>query len=100
MLILTRKIGETIQIGNDVEVVVLQVARGKVKLGFAGPRSVPVRRGEPKSSLRPPEHAEVAESACDSTARTPPAPTSATRNSKAAPKPVTAPLHVFRTASG
>ena len=95
MLILTRKIGETIQIGTDVEVVVLQVARGKVKLGFAGPRSVPVRRGMPHNSLRPPESAEIAETACDSTART-----STARTSKAAPKPVTAPLHVFRTASG
>ena len=46
MLVLSRKIGETIRIGAELDLVVLEVARGRVKLGFAGSRSVPVRRGE------------------------------------------------------
>lgn len=46
MLVLTRKPGESICIGSDVELVVLDVVRGRVKLGFAGPKNVPIRRGE------------------------------------------------------
>jgi len=46
MLVLTRKPGETVCIGPDVELVVLDAGRGRVKLGFAGPRDVSIRRGE------------------------------------------------------
>jgi carbon storage regulator len=46
MLVLSRKIGETIRIGTGVELVVLDVYRGRVKLGFAGPQDVAIRRGE------------------------------------------------------
>jgi carbon storage regulator len=46
MLVLSRKIGEIIRVGSDVELVVLEVKAGKVKLGIAAPRGVQVRRGE------------------------------------------------------
>jgi carbon storage regulator len=46
MLVLSRKIGETIRIGAGLDVVVLDVHRGRVKLGFAGPRDISIRRGE------------------------------------------------------
>ncbi len=46
MLVLSRKIGETIRIGSDITLVVLDASRGRIKLGFDGPRDVPVRRGE------------------------------------------------------
>jgi carbon storage regulator len=46
MLVLTRKLGESICIGSDVQVVVLDAGRGRVKLGFTGPRQVSIRRGE------------------------------------------------------
>ena len=46
MLVLTRKPGETVCIGSDIELVVLDAGRGRVKLGFAGPRDVSIRRGE------------------------------------------------------
>jgi len=46
MLVLTRKIGETVCIGADIELVVLDAGRGRVKIGFAGPRDVAIRRGE------------------------------------------------------
>lgn len=52
MLVLSRKIGETIQIGDEMELVVLEVTRGRVKLGFAGSRDVAVRRGELADSPR------------------------------------------------
>jgi carbon storage regulator len=46
MLVLSRKTGETIRIGDGLELVVLDVHRGRVKLGFAGPRDISIRRGE------------------------------------------------------
>jgi carbon storage regulator len=46
MLVLSRKAGERILIGADVELTVLGVQQGRVKLGFAGPREVPIHRDE------------------------------------------------------
>lgn len=46
MLVLTRKIGEGILIGENVEVVVLSNNHGKVRLGIRAPREVPVVRDE------------------------------------------------------
>ena len=46
MLVLSRKIGEAIRIGADVDIVILEVSRGRVRLGFSGPKTVPVRRTE------------------------------------------------------
>jgi len=63
MLVLTRKIGETVCIGENIEVVVLEAGRGRVKLGFAGPRDVSIRRGELADLLQIAKH-ELPESAC------------------------------------
>lgn len=46
MLILTRRIGETIRIGDDIEVVVLGVKGNQVRLGVAAPRDTEVHREE------------------------------------------------------
>jgi len=46
MLVLTRKSGETVLIGNNVEVFVLNVSRGRVKLGFQSSRDTRIQRGE------------------------------------------------------
>jgi len=46
MLVLSRKKGETVVIGRDIEVIVLSVSGNRVKLGLQGPASVPFRRGE------------------------------------------------------
>lgn len=46
MLVLTRKIGETIRIGDDVTVQVLEVRGGQVRLGLAAPASVRIFREE------------------------------------------------------
>lgn len=46
MLVLTRKIGESIHIGEDIEVVVTAIDQNKVKLGIRSPRQVPVYRKE------------------------------------------------------
>ena len=46
MLILTRRVGETVVIGNDVDVTVLGVKGNQVRLGVKAPREVPVHREE------------------------------------------------------
>ncbi len=46
MLALSRKIGETIVINEDIEITVLDVNREQVKLGIVAPKSVPIHRKE------------------------------------------------------
>ena len=46
MLQLTRRVGERIVIGDDIEVVVKSVSRTEVRLGISAPRSTPILRGE------------------------------------------------------
>jgi len=46
MLILTRRIGETIVIGDNVRVTVLAVVGNQIKLGFVAPANIPVHREE------------------------------------------------------
>ena len=46
MLTLTRSVGETIRIGDDIEVHVVEVRGGTVRLGFKAPRKVTIHREE------------------------------------------------------
>jgi carbon storage regulator len=46
MLVLTRKSGESIVIGDDIEVTVLSSNGTKVRLGIQAPADVPVHRTE------------------------------------------------------
>ena len=46
MLILTRRSNESIRIGNDIQVTVLGTSGGKVRLGIAAPKDIPVHRQE------------------------------------------------------
>lgn len=46
MLILTRRVGETLMIGNDVTVTVLGVKGNQVRVGIEAPKSVAVHRQE------------------------------------------------------
>jgi carbon storage regulator len=46
MLVLTRKPGQSIMIGDEVEVQVLSVAGEKVRLGITAPREVSIFRNE------------------------------------------------------
>lgn len=46
MLILTRRVGEVIRIGNDITVTVLGVNGQQVRLGINAPKGVPVDREE------------------------------------------------------
>jgi carbon storage regulator len=46
MLVLSRKMNQSIMIGDDVRIVVVAVDRDQVKLGIEAPREVPVHRSE------------------------------------------------------
>lgn len=59
MLVLTRKTNESIMIGGDVEVKVLDVKENQVKLGIVAPQEIAVHRREIYLAI----HAENAEAA-------------------------------------
>jgi len=46
MLVLTRRIGESLRIGDDVTVTVLGVKGNQVRLGVGAPKNIPVHREE------------------------------------------------------
>ena len=46
MLVLSRKINQSIMIGDDIRIVVVGVDRDQVKLGIEAPRAVSVHRSE------------------------------------------------------
>jgi carbon storage regulator len=52
MLILTRRVGETVVIGDDVQVTVLGVKGNQVRLGVTAPRDVSVHRLEIYDRIR------------------------------------------------
>jgi len=48
MLMMSRRQGETILIGNDVEIVIAHIGRTRVKVGIRAPRTTPVLAREIK----------------------------------------------------
>ena len=58
MLILTRRVGETVMIGNDVTVTVLGVKGNQVRVGVNAPRDVAVHREEIFERIKREEQAE------------------------------------------
>ncbi|OAT81549.1 carbon storage regulator [Bacillus sp. MKU004] len=46
MLVLTRKTGEAIQLGEDIEISVVSVKGDQVKLGINAPKNVEIHRKE------------------------------------------------------
>lgn len=46
MLILTRKVNETLMVGDDVSVTVLGIKGGQIRIGINAPREIPVHRQE------------------------------------------------------
>ena len=52
MLVLTRKTNERIMIGDEIEILVVNVGEEKVQLGITAPRSIPVHRREVYDEIR------------------------------------------------
>lgn len=46
MLVLSRKLGEKVYIGDNVCITVVDIDRGKIRLGIEAPRDVPIYRHE------------------------------------------------------
>ncbi len=53
MLILTRRVGESVMIGEDVTITVLRVKGTQVRLGVTAPRTVSVQREEISGRIKP-----------------------------------------------
>jgi len=52
MLVLTRKVGESIKIGNDIRIVVHRLSDKRVRLGIQAPKEVSVHREEVSDRLQ------------------------------------------------
>ena len=52
MLVLSRKESESIVIGGDIVVTVIDIRGGKVRLGIEAPKEVPVNRREIHEAIR------------------------------------------------
>jgi carbon storage regulator len=64
MLTLTRSVGESVRIGEDIEVYVVEVRGGTVRLGFKAPREVTIHREEVYKQISE-AHALAAQVAAD-----------------------------------
>ena len=74
MLVLTRRANQSIMIGDDVVVTVLDVRGDQVRIGIKAPRSVDVHREEVFVVLQRNggrDHAEASDPAADTSAATP-----------------------------
>ncbi|MCK9329388.1 MAG: carbon storage regulator CsrA [Candidatus Cloacimonetes bacterium] len=46
MLVLTRKIGESICIGDDIEIVITDITKNAIRIGIVAPKDTPIYRKE------------------------------------------------------
>jgi len=51
-LILTRRLGESIMIGDDIEIEIIEVKGNKVKLGFKADKDISIHRKEVYDSIK------------------------------------------------
>jgi carbon storage regulator len=65
MLVLTRKLQESIKIGQDIEITVLAVEGDQVKLGISAPKNIEIHRKEIFLSIQE-ENNNAAQSSIDS----------------------------------
>lgn len=66
MLTLTRKVGESIRIGDDIEIVVKEIRRNQVRIGIVAPRDVAIYREEVYDAIKDPEEDGDDDSSTDS----------------------------------
>jgi carbon storage regulator len=55
MLVLSRKLGEKIYISDNICITIVDIDRGKIRLGIEAPRDVPIFRQELLADKKPPE---------------------------------------------
>lgn len=60
MLIVTRRAGEKVMLGDDIVIEVMEVTGSSVRIGIAAPRSVPVYREELWEAVRAENRAAAA----------------------------------------
>jgi len=53
MLVLARKRGQEIKIGQDITLRVLEITKSYVRIGIAAPAETPIRRAETQKSAEP-----------------------------------------------
>ncbi len=63
MLILTRRVGETLMVGDDVTVTVLGVKGNQVRIGVNAPKEVAVHREESAQRLQHEKSSDTGENA-------------------------------------
>ena len=69
MLVLSRKVGQRILIGDDISITIVRVAQGGVRIGIDAPKELPVVREELKDKAGE-EHSRDLTSIADTLAQT------------------------------
>lgn len=69
MLVLNRKPNQSIMIGEDIEVIVLEVKGDNVKIGLKAPRNIPVFRQELLAELKAENQRAAAQASPEAAAR-------------------------------
>jgi carbon storage regulator len=77
MLVISRRKGQRVSIGEEIELVVTEVHRSSVKLGIRAPRGLVVLRGEIRDSIEEANRSAAQSSVEDAGVLTPPNPAEA-----------------------
>lgn len=77
MLVISRRKGQRVSIGEEIELVVTEVHRSSVKLGIRAPRGLTVLRGEIRDSIEEANRLAAASSVEDAVALSPAKPPTA-----------------------
>jgi carbon storage regulator len=64
MLVLTRKVGESVKIGNDIELTILSIDGEQIKLGIDAPKEITIHRKEVYLAIEQ-ENSDAADTAVD-----------------------------------
>lgn len=64
MLVLQRKVGQTLLIGEDIEITIQEIGADKVKISIAAPKEIPIIRAELKDAAS--NNKEAAEASANS----------------------------------